>query len=149
MIAVIACGAKKAETPQPARDLYIGTLFRKARAAAEALQVPWLILSAKHGLLNPNQIVEPYDQQIATANVAHLRSTLYRQIQSGMIGRSQVVCDFTPEAYHRLLSEAAGPRQHFIRPVQGLGQGRCMHVYDLIVARQEIVTGVQVYGTKV
>jgi hypothetical protein len=148
VIAVIACGARKAATPQPAKDLYVGTLFAKARAAVEALDIPWLILSAKHGLLNPEQVVEPYDQQIATANVSHLRGTLYRQVQAGMLGRGQVVCDFTPEAYHRLLSEATGRTHKFLRPVKGLGQGRCMHVYGLIALRGELVTASQVYGAR-
>jgi hypothetical protein len=47
----------------PARDLYISPLFRAARAYAERRYGPerWFILSARHGLVRPDQLLAPYD----------------------------------------------------------------------------------------
>lgn len=47
-----------------AKDLYMeSTYFKKMRAWAEARGNPWYILSAKHGLLAPNEIVAPYNER--------------------------------------------------------------------------------------
>lgn len=61
---LVACVAGKADTAQPAADLYRSDWFNKARAYVEAIGAPWLILSAKHGLLDPARIIEPYDETL-------------------------------------------------------------------------------------
>ena len=47
----------------PARELYVSPLFRAARAYAEREYGPgrWLILSALHGLVDPDALLDPYD----------------------------------------------------------------------------------------
>ena len=62
MIGLIGCGARKLSTAAPARDLYTGPLFLAARAYVEVRCERWGILSAKHGFLDPDEVVEPYDQ---------------------------------------------------------------------------------------
>jgi hypothetical protein len=63
-ITLVACGSKKLQQPAPARDLYIGGIFAMRRRYAERLGRPWFILFAKYGLVDPSQILEPYDQTI-------------------------------------------------------------------------------------
>ena len=60
---VILIGGTKTKQafPAPARELYTGPLFRRARAYAEQSGAPWFILSAEHGVLRGEAIVEPYD----------------------------------------------------------------------------------------
>lgn len=147
MIAVVSCGARKATTPQPAKDLYTGAYFKKARAAAEGLGCPWLIMSALHGLVKPDTVLDPYEQNIHGMNIAVLRGTVHRQVQAGMLGRGSVIVDFTPEAYHRVIADALGKREtgRIVRPLQHLGQGQAMHVMGLIAERGEIVMGRTIY----
>ncbi len=64
-IALVACGAAKLRHRAPAKDLYIGPLFRAARAYAESCCDHWYILSAKHGLVDPETEIEPYDQEMS------------------------------------------------------------------------------------
>lgn len=64
---IIACSQRKANNPNPARDLYRGTLFRFGREFAETYGYDYRILSAKYGLLHPEEIIEPYNQRISTA----------------------------------------------------------------------------------
>lgn len=66
IIGLVGCASQKLKRPALARELYVSTLFRKASAHAEANSDVWYILSAKHGLLNPDQIVEPYDVKLGT-----------------------------------------------------------------------------------
>lgn len=60
-LALVGCSGKKLARPALARDLYLGTQFRMERGAAEAIARRWRILSARHGLLAPTDIVAPYD----------------------------------------------------------------------------------------
>ncbi|MEJ6003828.1 DUF6884 domain-containing protein [Paucibacter soli] len=60
-LVLVACGAQKLGHAAAAQDLYIGDLFKKSRAWAERFGTRWLILSAKHGLVAPEQVIEPYD----------------------------------------------------------------------------------------
>jgi len=58
----VACGSKKVDRAAPASELYVGPWFSKAaRYAKEVLKNDWAIMSAKYGLLDPDQVIEPYD----------------------------------------------------------------------------------------
>jgi len=71
-IALISCGACKdapGRSPSwkgPARDLYTGSLFRDQRTHVESKGLPYFILSAKHGLLQPLQKVGLYEQRMSS-----------------------------------------------------------------------------------
>ena len=72
-IYLISCVSKKRATPARARDLYKSELFRRARAYVETTGCPWFILSAKHGLVDPDEVVAPYEQTLNTMRVAERR----------------------------------------------------------------------------
>lgn len=63
-VGLVACGKSKLDGAAPAKDLYTGNLYSAASTYAEAKYDAWYILSARHGLLHPNQIVEPYDERM-------------------------------------------------------------------------------------
>lgn len=63
-IALISCVKSKLPTAAPARDLYTSSLFQKMRAYAEANADRWYILSAEHGLLSPDTVIEPYERTV-------------------------------------------------------------------------------------
>ncbi len=58
---LVSCVGRKLSVPAPAKDLYTSQLFRKSRTFVESINQPWLILSAKYGLVSPEQVIEPYD----------------------------------------------------------------------------------------
>jgi len=61
---LIQCTNAKRDSAAPARDLYDpSTLFCKMRGYAQARGEPWFIVSAKHGLVDPDTVVEPYDDR--------------------------------------------------------------------------------------
>lgn len=62
---LVACAAGKLDRAAPAADLYQSDWFTKARAYVESIGAPWRILSAKHGLVDPAQLLEPYDFTLA------------------------------------------------------------------------------------
>jgi hypothetical protein len=57
---LVSCVKKKRSVPAFAKDLYISPLFVAERRYAEARAAPWYILSAKYGLVGPEEWIEPY-----------------------------------------------------------------------------------------
>ena len=64
-IGLVACCGKKMDCPAPARDLYCSELFRRSRSYVERTCDRWAILSAKHGVVLPEQTIAPYDTTLA------------------------------------------------------------------------------------
>lgn len=58
---LVGCVKTKHSGPSAAKDLYKSHLWRCRRAYAESFGCPWYILSAEHGLLDPDQSICPYD----------------------------------------------------------------------------------------
>jgi hypothetical protein len=59
---LIQCVSSKKNRPLPAKELYDSTYFDALRRYAESTGEPWAIISAKHGLVGPNETLEPYDE---------------------------------------------------------------------------------------
>ena len=60
-VVLVGCSRTKAPAAEPAQELFRGQGFRRARAHAIESGVPWFVLSAKYGLLAPDDVVGPYD----------------------------------------------------------------------------------------
>ena len=58
---LLGCVKEKGSERCAARNLYVSDLFGKRRAYAEASGKPWYILSAKLGLIDPDEEIDPYD----------------------------------------------------------------------------------------
>ena len=67
-IGLVGCVKEKAGSPHPARDLYRSTLFAGRRAYVEQLCGQRWILSAKHGLVHPLDVLAPYDETLKLAS---------------------------------------------------------------------------------
>ena len=63
-IHLISCVGQKQSKAAKAQDLYVSEWFRKARTYVEGRAAPWFILSAEHGLVDPQQIIAPYDKTL-------------------------------------------------------------------------------------
>jgi hypothetical protein len=63
-VALVSCVKTKRDTPHPAKDLYTSPLFLGLRRNAEAHADTWFILSTKHGLVAPDQVLPPYEQTL-------------------------------------------------------------------------------------
>lgn len=64
-VGLVACSATKLARPAPARELYSSPLFRMASVVAEAHHDHWLILSAKYGVVHPDEVVAPYNRALS------------------------------------------------------------------------------------
>src|SRR5207302_7891522 len=70
---LLGCVSGKGERAAPARELYRSQLWRGRRGYAEASGRPWLILSALHGLVMPDDVLAPYDLALADLSAVERR----------------------------------------------------------------------------
>lgn len=60
-VALVGCGASKLDRPAPARELYTSNLFHLSIKYAEKTCDQVFIVSALHGVVEPEQVFEPYN----------------------------------------------------------------------------------------
>ena len=63
-IALVGCVKSKRAEPAPVKDLYTSALFRGRRRWVEHTCDRWFVLSAKHGLVEPDDVLAPYDMTL-------------------------------------------------------------------------------------
>lgn len=74
LIGLISCVSKKKSIPSKACDLYISPLFQKSKKYAQQRCEKYMILSAKYGLLNPQELIEPYNMTLNDLNKSERQS---------------------------------------------------------------------------
>ena len=79
-IFLVSCVGGKRPSCAPAKDLYLSDWFVKARNLVEANGAPWFILSAEHGLVAPDDLLEPYEKTLNTMSVSDRRRWAERVI---------------------------------------------------------------------
>ncbi len=70
LLLIGSSGATTAE-PVPVALLFSSPGFTRARDRAVRCGLPWFVLSAKHGLLDPADVVGPYDVQIGDQSAGY------------------------------------------------------------------------------
>lgn len=73
-IYLVSCVSKKRQTICAARDLYISDWFVKARNYVESTGSTWFILSAKYGVVAPNQQIKWYNMTLNKMSVHERRA---------------------------------------------------------------------------
>lgn len=71
LVGLVSCSKSKLDEAAPARQLYSPSfVFDRSARYVEQHCDEWFILSAKHGLVDPDTIVAPYDETLAGASQA-------------------------------------------------------------------------------
>jgi len=129
-IVIISCGKSKNNGPDCfAKDAYNGQSFLLKRKYAELSGYPWLILSAKYGLLKPEQKIDPnYDQTISTkSDIQQLAQKLVKQIPDYLeYSIADEVIFLGPRSYVDALEKAFEGKQKsmIVHITKSLGQGK-------------------------
>lgn len=63
-IGLVACCGQKLKGSHRAADIYQSALFKKSRAYVEKNCDMWVVLSAKHGVLWPDDVIQDYDETL-------------------------------------------------------------------------------------
>jgi hypothetical protein len=128
---VIPCGGAKTDRPAPARDLYLGQHFRHALTNVQRMialdeaegrgPARLLILSARHGLIEPDTVLAPYDQRMDAPGAIGVPE-LTAQAQALGIDWGSDVYALLPRPYLARLDEALRALDVYVQDVyEGTG----------------------------
>lgn len=138
-IGLVGCVKDKATSAKPARDLYVSTLFHGRRAYVERSCDEWWILSAKHGLLHPEQVIEPYDQTLKEAGTAG-RQMWSLKVLDALVERvvptSHDIIEVHAGAEYRDYGLVHGLRRlgcQIVNPTEGLVFGEQLAFYKSVI----------------
>lgn len=93
LIGLVSCGKQKRNTPCCAKDMYTGTYFLLSRRYVTTRTLVWGILSAKYGLLNPDDLIAPYDLTLSKVTIGERRcwcDRVKQQIET-LFGRPEII----------------------------------------------------------
>jgi hypothetical protein len=134
-VGLVGCVKKKRDVPTPAADLYTSTLFLGRRNVVERTCDRWFILSAKHGVLDPAEIVEPYDMTLTTMSRDERRAWSARvldQLEQKLGSLGATVFEIHAGAAYRDFGLTDGLRRsgaQVVVPTEGLTQGQQLAFY--------------------
>jgi len=124
---LVSCVKRRRASCSAARDLYSSPWFRKARACIEATGQPWAILSAKHGLVWPNDSIEPYCETLLHVRAEqrrHWADNVLLSLKPHLTNVSKVVIFAGVRYRERLAPELERIGINVMVPMTGLGIGR-------------------------
>lgn len=135
-LVLLGCVKSKRNEPAPAKDLYVSTLWKKRRRYAEDTGMPWRILSSEHGLLQPDEHIEPYDREMSS-ETSRFREKWSRRTAKQVIRELNRLGLMTVELHAGASYIDSGLARHLrraslevIRPLEGLRQGEQLAWYD-------------------
>lgn len=128
-VGLVGCVKTKRLNPAPAKDLYISDLFRKRRNYAERCYDSWLILSAKHHVVPPDAMLEPYDETLKEKTATERRqwaNHVFDQLKARFPNPGECVFFFHAgrEYQEELIRLFERDGYRWRNPLQGLGIGK-------------------------
>ncbi len=127
-IVLVSCVSKKKIQKSKAKDMYTSPLFVYAWKYAESLKPDKIfILSAKYGLLDPDQEISPYNQTLNK-----MKDEEVREWSIGVLDSLECLADLKNDRFIFLASQKYRkyliPKIiHYETPLEGLGIGKQLH----------------------
>jgi cytoplasmic iron level regulating protein YaaA (DUF328/UPF0246 family) len=124
-IVLVSCVKSKRDEPCRAGEMYTSALFHKMMAYAQCLKPKRIfILSAKYGLLSPDDMIEPYEQTLKTMKTAERRTWA-----RGVLSALRQNCDLDADTFVFLAGDAYRQNlvthiKHYTVPMEGLAFGK-------------------------
>ncbi|MGH2711484.1 MAG: DUF6884 domain-containing protein [Actinomycetota bacterium] len=135
-IGLVGCVKEKAGRAAPARDLYTSTLFVGRRRFVERTCDRWYVLSALHGLVEPDRRLEPYDKTLKGDSAAERRVWSAKVLDTIKLAVGSDLTDLTFEIHAGAEYREFGLRQALERegarvevPAEGLRMGEQLAFY--------------------
>ena len=124
-IVLLSCVKSKRDQRCRAADMYTSPLFQKMMAYSQSLKPKRiLILSAKYGLLSPEDTIEPYEQTLKTMKAGERRAWA-----QGVLSALRQNCDLDTDDFVFLAGDAYRQNlvphiRHYTVPMEGLAFGK-------------------------
>lgn len=134
-IILVSCVKTKLPVAAKAKDLYTSALFRKASTYVKRKGIAWYILSAEHGLVSPEQWLEPYERYLPNETSSYREAWGAKvvddleRIEGPLQGK--VIEIHAGSVYVNVIASRLRARGAVIRePLNGLPMGKRLQWYD-------------------
>ncbi|UUW88643.1 DUF6884 domain-containing protein [Pimelobacter simplex] len=133
-VVLVGCVKTKLDHGAPAKDLYVSDYFAKMRNYAEASGRPWFILSAEHGLISPEEWLEPYERYLPDTSREYRTAwgeKVAEQLEQAVGSLADLLVDIHAGAtYVESVEAALAPRgAQVLDQLRGLSFGRRLSWY--------------------
>src|SRR5947209_9600943 len=89
---ILGCSAKKRERRAQAMDVYDGPIFRVLRkSGGQCPKVLVWIVSARYGLIEGKQVIEPYEMKMTKRRARELVESCGQQFRSALEGLQEPI----------------------------------------------------------
>lgn len=132
-IALVSCVKTKAERACQAGDLYTSAWFRKAKSLIRRSGLRWFILSAEHGLVDPEEIIAPYEKTLNKMGVTERKAWAEKvmgQMSAALPNADEVIILAGDRYRENLLPYLQGRFPKVSIPMEGLTSGRQLSWLD-------------------
>jgi len=124
ILLIVGCTKKKLADTQgicaPAKDMYQGILFKKIREYAEAMGFPYLIISAKYGLVTPDQEICGYNKVLKTRkDVESIRPGVEKALEP-YIDKFDTICLIAGDQYRSVVRNMMNKKWCYLK-ARGIG----------------------------
>lgn len=135
-VVLVGCVKSKLSHAAPAKDLYISPLFRKECAYAETAGERWFILSAEHGLVAPDEVLQPYELRLSTTPARYRQEwgvKVVRQLQdvAGPLHGKTIEAHAGSAYIDPIRAGVMQAGCHLVEPLAGLTLGQRLAWYGL------------------
>ncbi len=121
VLIIAGCSQKKLTHPAPAINLNQGQLFRSIKKVARQNYFDLKILSGKYGLLDPNEVIHPYNQEIRTkADIKRIQDLIKGKID--YIWRNyDLIITIMGRKYQQVMKPYFDNKFHVVFDKRGIG----------------------------
>jgi hypothetical protein len=133
ILVVIGCSGEKSSAASPAVTLYRSRRFHASIRWAERVGAPWVVLSAKHGILDPDAIIDPYDVHLSNLTAEEQTAWAEKAAESLRLRTAEsaklvFLCD---DVYTRPVAKCLRPAgRHCFTPLDGVAVADQTYVID-------------------
>jgi len=129
-IVLISCVSKKRQEISQAQDMYISPLFKGAYRFAKSMAVDRIyILSAKYGLLEESDLIEPYNETLNDKSQPEIKmwsEKVLQELRNNADLEKDEFIILAGEKYRKYLIKAM---LHVTIPLKGLSIGKQLAFY--------------------
>ncbi len=123
MIGLVSCSARKLTHAAPAHELYCSPLFRLSLAYAERTCSKVYVLSALHGLVEIDAMLDPYEQRLSGPDAAEWGQRVIARIEARHEPGAVAILAGAVYADAVIAAARPGSRWAFVRPLGNMSIG--------------------------
>ncbi|MEM2111076.1 MAG: tRNA-guanine transglycosylase DpdA, partial [Candidatus Bathyarchaeia archaeon] len=119
VLVITECTKKKIgytnSTKRVAKEMYQGRLFKLVKAYCQAMEFDYVIISAKHGLIFPNDVIEGYEKFLKTQeDIEIIRPQIEKKLRE-ILGNYDKIVVIAGSKYRRTLRDLWDNRFEIVR----------------------------------